>query len=70
MVYQPLCDASLHYGRLQGTRLYFDVMLLGPFMMWFSQYGPTPLAKEIMFWSGAATIAVNGVNYLCLRERA
>lgn len=64
-----LCNVSLDRDMLQWTRLYFDVLLLGPFMMWFSQYGPNSITKELMFWSGVATTAVNAVNYLCLREQ-
>jgi hypothetical protein len=55
----------------QGVRL-LDVLFLGPFMMYFGfkAKGLSRTAKDVMVFSGAATIFYNLNNWLDIRRAA
>ncbi len=64
-----LCGQTMNQDHLQNVRLFIDVLLLGPMMIYYSyQPGPPKLAREFFFWAGAGTIALNAINYLCVKE--
>lgn len=52
----------------QRVRL-LDVFLLGPFLMWAATR-PTlgATARQVLWWSGFATVLYNGANYLARRR--
>ena len=63
-----LCNQTMNQENLQNVRLFIDVLLLGPMMIYFSyQPGPSKLVREFFFWAGTGTIALNAINYLCVK---
>ena len=64
-----LCNQTMNQANLQNVRLFIDVLLLGPMMIYYSyQPGPSKLVREFFFWAGVGTIGLNAVNYLCVEE--
>lgn len=64
----PLTDPN--FGKTQIIRL-FDVLLLGPFMVWTAFVPMLPVwARIFMALSGVGTIVLNAYNYLMLSERS
>ena len=61
--------ADIDHGKSQAIRL-MDVYALGPFMVWFGVKAKDvpEAARLVMIVAGLGTIALNGVNYLRLRE--
>lgn len=52
----------------QGVRI-FDVLVLGPFFMWYALTDRKPKwAREALLLAGLGTIAYNARNYLKVRD--
>ena len=62
-------DGLIHpvYGKAQWVRL-LDVFFVGPLMMYVSTRSTAPRGwNAALWWTGIATIAYNGANYLRIR---
>ena len=67
-----LCSQTMDQRNLQQVRLFIDVIVLGPMLIWVSYQLPSKHPKwirEVLFWSGVGTIGLNAINYLCVQDQ-